>query len=58
MISHYRPLGLQEVEAPGITRQLAREDDEVVSPMHWLPLLHRRYLWYSFLLDADPTPEP
>jgi len=37
---------------------LAREDDEVVSPMHWLPLLHRRYLWYSFLLDADPTPEP
>jgi hypothetical protein len=31
-------LGLQEVEAPSISRQLAHEVGTVVSPMHWLPL--------------------
>jgi hypothetical protein len=35
---HYRPLGLQEVEAPRISRQSAHEGGKVVSPMHRLPL--------------------
>ena len=52
-----RPLGLQEVQASGISRQSVREDGEVISPLHLLPLPHRRYLWYSFLLDAESTPE-
>jgi hypothetical protein len=30
-------LGLQEVEAPRISRQLAHEGGKVVSPMHRLP---------------------
>jgi len=33
-----RPLGLQEVEAPRISRQSAYEVGKVVSPMHWPPL--------------------
>jgi hypothetical protein len=32
-----RPLGLQEVEAPSISRQSAHEDGKAVSPMHQLP---------------------
>jgi hypothetical protein len=52
-----RPLVLQEVEATGISRQPVHEDGEVVSSMHWLPLPHRRYLWYSFLLESESTPK-
>jgi len=33
-----RPLELQEVEAPRISRQAAHEGGKVVSPMNWLPL--------------------
>jgi hypothetical protein len=29
---------------------------KVVSPMHQPPLPPRRYLWYSFLLEAELTP--
>jgi len=32
------PRGLQEAEGPIFSRQLAHEGDEIVSPMHWLPL--------------------
>jgi hypothetical protein len=53
-----RLLGLQKVEAPRMSRQMAHEADKVVSPMHWLPLSPRRYLWYLFLLEAEFTPEP
>ena len=53
----HKPLGLQEVEASGISRQSVYEDGEFVSPLHLLPLPHRRYLWYSFLLDNESTPE-
>jgi hypothetical protein len=45
-LSLYRPLGFQQVEARIISRQLAHEGGKVVSP------------WYSFLLDAESTPEP
>jgi hypothetical protein len=47
-----RPLGLQEVEAPSISRQSAREGGKVVSPMHGAPLRPRRYTWYSFLFTG------
>jgi hypothetical protein len=51
-----RPLGLQELEAPRISRQLAYESGKVVSPTHQLPVPPMRYLWYSFLLEAELTP--
>jgi len=37
-LSHYRtgpPLGLQDVEGPRNSRQLAHEGGKVVSPAHW-----------------------
>jgi hypothetical protein len=33
-----RPLGLQDVEAPRISRQLAHEGGRFVNPLHWSPL--------------------
>ena len=36
-----RPLGLQEVETPKISRKLAYESDKVVSPTHRPPLSPR-----------------
>jgi len=32
-----RPLGLQKIEAPGISRQSARDGGKVVSPTHQPP---------------------
>jgi hypothetical protein len=32
-----RPLGLQEIEAPRISGQLAHEGGKVVSPAQWSP---------------------
>ena len=55
--SLYRPLGLQEVEAPRIFRQSAHKGGKVVSPTDRSPLLPR-YHWYSFLLEAESTPGP
>jgi len=52
-----RPLGLQEVEAPIISRQSSCEGGKVVSPKLRPPLLHRRHAWYSFLLEAGWTPK-
>jgi hypothetical protein len=37
-----RPMGLQEVKAPRISRQLAYEGGNVVIPTHWLPLAPKR----------------
>jgi len=37
-ISLDRPLGLQEIEAPRISRKLAHKGDTVVSPTDWPPL--------------------
>jgi hypothetical protein len=39
-----RPLGLQVVEDPRISRQSVREGNNV-SPKHWQPLPYRRYRW-------------
>jgi len=50
-----RPLGLQGVEAPRISRQSAHEGGKVVSPKHRLPLPSGRYSRYSFLLEAKST---
>ena len=50
-----RRLGLQEVEAPRISRQSVHESGQVVSPTH-RPLLPRREgFWYSFLLEREST---
>jgi hypothetical protein len=53
-----RPLELQEVEAPIILRQSAREGYKVVSPIHRPPLPTRTYPRYSFLLNAKSIPGP
>ena len=52
------PLGLQEVQAPRIYSQSAHEGGKVVSPTYRPPLPPRGYPWYSFLLEAESTPEP
>jgi len=45
-----RSLGLQEFEAPRISRQSAHEGGGAVSLTHRTPLPPRRYPWSSFLL--------
>ena len=37
---------------------LAHEDNKVVSPTHWQPLLPRKYSWYLFLTEAESIPGP
>jgi hypothetical protein len=49
------PQGLQEVEAPRLFKQSARECGKVVSPTHRPPLPHWD-LRYSFLLKAEVDP--
>ena len=36
----------------------AQDGGKVVSLTHWPPLPPRKYSWYSFLLEAESTPEP
>jgi len=36
----------------------AYDGGKVVSLMHRPPLSHRKCSWYSFLLEAESTPEP
>jgi hypothetical protein len=45
-----KPLGIQEVEVPKISRQLAYESGNVVIPMHWPPLPLGRYPGINFCL--------
>jgi len=53
-----RPLGLEEVEAPTISRQSAREGGKVVIPRHRPSLSPMRYPSYSFLSETELTPGP
>jgi hypothetical protein len=53
-----KPLGLQEIGAPGISRQSANEDGKVVHYRHWPPLPTRKHPWYPFLLEAESKPRP
>jgi hypothetical protein len=53
-----RPLGLEDVEAPTISRQSAHKDGKVVSPSHRPPLSPIRYPWYSFLPETGLTAGP
>ena len=57
-VKTHRPLGLQEVEDPRISRQSAHEGGKVVSPTHQQPLPSQEIAWYSFLLEAETTPGP
>ena len=57
--THYRPG--QALRVPGcwssqISGQSAHESRKVVSRRHRPPLPHRKYVWYSFLLEAESNP--
>ena len=41
-----------------ISTQSTHKGDKVVNPTHRPPLPHRKYSWYSFLLEAKSTPGP
>jgi len=48
-----KPLGIQEVKVHRISRQPAYDGGKVVSPTYRPPLPLRRFLWYSFMFEAE-----
>ena len=52
-----RPEGSRRLRFPDI-ETAANEGDKVVRPTYRPPLSPRKYLWYSFLLEAESTPGP
>jgi hypothetical protein len=57
-LSHYRPgeaLRFQGGSGSQTVRQSAHEGGKFVSPTHRPPLPHRKYSWYSFLLETEST---
>ena len=55
-VSHHRPLGLQMVEAPRISKQSAQEVCKFVSRRYRPHLPGSIYPWYLFLLEPELTP--
>lgn len=53
-----KPIGLQEVEIPRISRQSAHKAGKVVSLTHRPPLPSKRYSLYSFRLKAESASGP
>jgi hypothetical protein len=53
-----RPRGLKEIETPRNFRQSAHESGKDVSLTHRPPLPAGSGSWYSFLLEAESTPDP
>jgi hypothetical protein len=53
-----RPLGLQELETPRISRQSAHKKWQVCQPHTPAAFTARRYFWYSFLLETKSTSRP
>jgi hypothetical protein len=52
------PKQLQEAQTTRISRKSAHGGGKAVSPTHRPPLPPIRHPWYSFLLEAEPTPRP
>jgi hypothetical protein len=50
-----RPKGVQEVEAPRISRQSAHEGGKIASPTLRPPLPPSEDPWYSFLVEAESS---
>jgi len=51
------PDGSRELRFPDFMTT-AQDGVKVVSLTHRPPLPHRKYTWYSFLLEAESTPGP
>jgi hypothetical protein len=71
VLSHLMPwdevqdksMPVQALRVPGvwaskISRQSAHEGGNVASPRHLPSLPPRKYSWFSFLLEAKPSPRP
>ena len=51
------PEGSRKLRFPDYVT-MAQDGGKVVSLMHLPPLPPRKYSWYSFLFEAEPTPGP
>jgi hypothetical protein len=54
----WRPLGLQEVEAPTFSDIRLIDGGKVVSPTRQPLFNPQEDSWYSFVLEAESTPGP
>jgi hypothetical protein len=52
-----RPLGIQKVENPRISKQAIHEGGSVISSMHWPPLPQKKFLVLIYV-KAESIPEP